>query len=181
LQQPQTAELQEQTVRQHTEIPNGKKLPLISPEPPKTESLFKQPPEVALQTSKLTPARFEPPDIQTIPVVRQQLEILNTSQFAWQGEAWNGQRMEWTIRREEGRKHSPTPRKWETDLRLELPRLGAISASISITGNQVRLSISASDTDTAEMMKTRKNRLIEGMESCDLVLSGLEVSHDPSP
>jgi hypothetical protein len=180
-QQPQSVELQTQSVRQHADIPNGKKLPIISPEPPKPDSLLKQQGDIPVQPSKLTPARFEPPDIQTLPVVRQQLEILNTCQFVWQGEAWKGQQMEWSIRRDEGQRHTPNPRKCETDLWLDLPMLGSIAAAISITGNQVRLSITASDIDSAELMKTRQNRLIEGMESCGLVLSGLEVSHDPSP
>lgn len=36
----------------------------------------------------------------TIPLIRQQLDLLATGQFRWSGQAWSGARLDWTI--EEG-------------------------------------------------------------------------------
>jgi flagellar hook-length control protein FliK len=120
---------------------------------------------------------FEPPDSQTVPVVRQQLEMLNTGQFVWQGEVWNGQKMTWNISRDEKRKKSSQARSWDTDLSLELPNLGAVTASVRITGNQARITITASEAHTATSMETQSNRLIQGLENGGLTLASLEVKH----
>ena len=180
-QQQEPNELQPRTIRQRLDQPQGRQLPLVAPEIKKPESVLNQSREMAAQTSKLASAQFEPPDSHTLPVVRQQLELLNTGQFVWQGEAWQGQQLEWTIRRDGKRKQPADSRSWDTSLRLELPNLGAIAASVSISGNQVRLSITAEDMDAAAMMQTNRNRLIEGMDSGGLLLAGMEVKHEPTP
>ena len=152
----------------------------VSPENLKADTLINLPREVQAQIPRQGPLQFEPPDSQILPVIRQQLEILNTGQFIWQGEAWQGQRMEWAIRRDEKQKRPDAERSWQTDLRIELPKLGAIAASISVSGTRVRLSFSASDSNCTEMMDKHRHRLIEAMESGGLTLTGMEVKHEPS-
>lgn len=131
------------------------------------------------QWSKATSLPSEP-DSQTLPVIKQQLEFLNTGQFVWQGEAWQGQPLEWAIRRDGRNRQASAARSWQSDLRLELPNLGTIAAAITVAGTEVRLSLSASDPKSKDLMETHRERLIEGMESGGLTLAGMEVRHDPS-
>ncbi|GAM08082.1 flagellar hook-length control protein FliK [Geobacter sp. OR-1] len=153
-------------------------LPLIAPEIPKPDSLLNQPREIPLPAKSAQ--QFEPPDSQTLPVIRQQLETLHSGQFVWLGEAWQGQKMEWAIRRDEKRNRPRGGGSWDTELRLELPGLGAVSASVTLSGNQVRLAIIASDPGAAEVMTKHRQRLADGMESGGLMLAGMEVKHEPS-
>jgi hypothetical protein len=166
--------------KHNTEQLPGRQLPLISPEISKPESIMNQARDAAAQPAK-PPTQFEPPDSQTLPVIRQQLEMLNSRQFVWQGEAWQGQQMKWTIRGDEHQRKAPSARSWDTELRLELPGLGTIAAAITVTGKQVRLSVSAVEADSAEMMEKHRQRLIDGMESGGLSLVGMEVKHEPAP
>jgi hypothetical protein len=161
------------------EHPTGRQLPLISPEIPKLESIANYPKDMAAQPAKL-PTTFEPPDSQTLPVIRQQLEMLHSGQFIWQGEAWQGQQMKWAIRRDEHQRKPTSSRSWDTELHLELPGLGAVAASITIMGEQVRLSVSAADASSAKLMESHRQRLVDGMESGGLTVVSVEVKHEPT-
>lgn len=154
--------------------------PAVSDENALQRSTLTQSRDLSVPASKVPTPGFEPPDVQTLPVVRQQLEVLNSGQFVWQGEPWQGQQMEWTIRKDAERRNSSNARSWNTSLRLELPNLGTVSASVSISGNQVSLSISATEADSVKLMDSHRTRLVEGMESCGLIIGGMEVRHDPS-
>jgi hypothetical protein len=121
------------------------------------------------------------PDSQTLPVVRQQLETLNSGQFIWRGEAWKDQTMEWSIHRDGKREQAQNSRSWKTSLRLNLPNLGAIAASVSVTGKQIRLSIDASDNNALLTMKNNADKLVKGMVNGGLVLTELELKNEKTP
>lgn len=137
--------------------------------------------ESAGKSTNLPESTFEPPDNQTIPVVKQQLEMLNTGQFIIQGEAWRGQNLEWAISRDKQGKNQQEERGWNTELGLNLPNLGAISASLTINGNKVNISIKVSDSATAEKLGVNRDQLLIGLESSGLELSGMEIRHEPKP
>jgi flagellar hook-length control protein FliK len=75
------------------------------------------------------------------PMVQQQLGVLDTRQIAWSGEVWPQQYVEWRIE-EEARHEAASveaPRAWKTSLRLQLPQLGDVTATLSVRGDEVRL------------------------------------------
>jgi flagellar hook-length control protein FliK len=168
------------TTRQSADQSADRKLPLIEAENLKTELVTYQAKEIAGQTAKQSAADFEAPDNQTLPVIKQQLEILNNGQFVWQGEAWRGQNLEWTISKEPPQKHLRKARGWNTELRFDLPKLGAIGATFKLTGNQLTLSFSAASTSTAEKMNANSEEHINALKNSGMELSGVEVRHDPS-
>lgn len=95
------------------------------------------------------PAAAVAPEAQAL--VQQQLEAFATQNFAWQGQVWPGQAMQWEItepgenpgdRREHGGDDS---RNWQTRLRLTLPNLGEVDARLQIQGKQISVSLFASD------------------------------------
>ena len=88
-----------------------------------------------------------------------QLGILENQRLLWHGEIWPGQTMDWRIDAE--REHSdpqrsaeePDARPLSTTLSLQLPRLGHVSARIDFAHGTVRVSLSAAQAVTAEVLQ----------------------------
>ncbi|PCE26348.1 hypothetical protein BWP39_17665 [Paraburkholderia acidicola] len=94
----------------------------------------------------------------TIPLVRQQLDLLATGQFRWTGEAWPGTRLDWTIEQENderrrGASDSSTTDDlpWRTRLTLSLPTLGTVDAELTLTGTQLIARVQASPGGAARL------------------------------
>ena len=121
------------------------------------------------------PVKPEPADSQTLPLIKQQLSTLYSGQFVWQGEAWQGQPMEWKINQQNKRRNQTVPRTYETSLRLELPMLGAVSAAVRLLGNQVQISFKTASDDVQKVMQHEKAKLQEGLSDAGLQLTSMEV------
>ncbi|MCC8402236.1 flagellar hook-length control protein FliK [Paraburkholderia sp. MMS20-SJTN17] len=87
----------------------------------------------------------------TVPLVRQQLDLLATGQFRWTGEAWPGARLDWTIEqdgdewdRSGGGLASEDDQPWRTRLTLSLPTLGTVDAELTLTGMRLTARVQAS-------------------------------------
>lgn len=87
----------------------------------------------------------------TVPLVRQQLDLLATGQFRWTGEAWPGAKLDWTIEQEGdewdrsgGGAASEDDQPWRTRLTLSLPTLGTVDADLTLTGNRLVARVQAS-------------------------------------
>ena len=116
---------------------------------------------------------------QSLTLVQQQLHLLETGQLAWRGEIWPGQAMEWDIT-----EHPPTENetaelpRWQTRLRLTLPRLGEINAIIGFDTRGVQVALSAADTETLALMQGDRQPLAAAMEAAGLSVLGVEVQRD---
>ena len=113
------------------------------------------------------------------PLVQQQLEALASQTFAWQGQIWPGQQMHWEIDADQSGNTAsedeamPT---WATRLRLSLPHLGDIEARLRLQGDQVSLTLSASDTDTRERLRAAGGALRHQFDDAGLSLATLGVA-----
>ncbi|AIO66849.1 flagellar hook-length control protein FliK [Burkholderia oklahomensis] len=95
----------------------------------------------------------------TLPIVRQQLDLLATDQFRWIGEAWPGARLDWTIEPDErhGRERPapdadfPDAGGWRTRLTLALPSLGTIDAELVLNGEQLAARLRATEAGAARL------------------------------
>lgn len=116
-------------------------------------------------------------DPQTIPLIKEQLAVLNTGQFSWFGQVWPDQFMEWKVDERQGGGHQHGERSWETEVRLVLPRLGAVSAAIRLAGGEVAVNVAADEEQTSVSLAATKGNLEERMEAAGLRLSGLIVRH----
>jgi hypothetical protein len=118
----------------------------------------------------------------TIPLVRQQLDLLATGQFRWTGEAWPGARLDWTIEQEgdewrrsgDGAASADDEYPWRTRLTLSLPSLGTVDAELTLTGTRLSARVQASPGGAARLAaqgETFRQRLAQaGIE-----LSGLSI------
>lgn len=156
----------------------GGTLPLpTSDEHLPAESAAKFATAIASPPSSQAPAQ-ELADPQTFPLVRQQLALLQSGQFVWQGEAWPGQEMKWEIEERDAEPDEPMARRWSTMVSLDLPNLGKVQADLVLKGGRLSVMVTTQDPETAELMRTSQQKLREGLFTAGIPLTDLVVTHE---
>ncbi|MBN3758474.1 flagellar hook-length control protein FliK [Paraburkholderia sp. Tr-20389] len=118
----------------------------------------------------------------TIPLVRQQLDLLATGQFRWTGEAWPGARLDWTIEQEgdewrrsgNGAASADDEYPWRTRLTLSLPSLGTVDADLTLTGTRLVARVQASPGGAARLA-TQGETFRQRLAQAGIELSGLSI------
>ena len=134
------------------------------------------------QTRETTPNNPAPtiPD-PLRPLVQQQLDAIATQRLAWHGEVWPGQTMEFEVERQAvADRDAATPtdqaENWNTTLRLTMPRLGQLDATLQLAGNQLRLRL-RTDSDAAAIdLRANIAALTEGIATTGLGLQAVDIS-----
>ncbi|MDV6342171.1 flagellar hook-length control protein FliK [Nitrosomonas sp. Is24] len=124
-----------------------------------------------------------PVHAQAIPLVQQQLTTLETGHLLWRGEVWQGQSMEWDIYEQPADEKAQENEldqaaQWRTQLRLSMPQLGDITASIALNANGISIKLNAAQLDTAGLLKGNQLPLATGMQSAGLNIRAVEVEYD---
>ncbi|HET7061746.1 MAG TPA: flagellar hook-length control protein FliK [Nitrosospira sp.] len=122
---------------------------------------------------------------EALALMRQQLEVLETRQVAWQGEAWPGQPVALEFF-EEDRGGSPDTDQpgqapvtgWKTCLRLNLPSLGKITADLRLNTQGLEVSLAATDLAAAAVLQSGTIGLGRSLESAGITLLALGVDVD---
>lgn len=116
------------------------------------------------------------------PLLRQQLDVLDTRQFAFVGEAWPGQRV--AIRFEDehdddAQSPLPTPGPRATRMAahiiLELPTLGTVGASVALHSGSVRLQITTDGPAATARLHAARAALAEGLAARALPVAEIAV------
>lgn len=123
----------------------------------------------------------------TIPLVRQQLDVLATDHFRWSGEAWPGAKFEWEIQPRNRGSHEPyavhdgstasalgDERAWHTRVTLTLPTLGNVDADLVLTGQQLVVRLNAS-ADGALLLAGDGQHFQQQLEAAGMKLAGLTI------
>jgi flagellar hook-length control protein FliK len=136
--------------------------------------------EVASTPMTATPAGTEqrvaaphiPEHLQTL--VQQQMNALETRQVMWQGQVWQGQEMRWEVREEapHSNPHGANERQWTTQVDLNLPNLGDVSARLSFNGSALNLALDVSDAQTRDKLGSASSQLIAALSE-----RGIPVTH----
>lgn len=117
-----------------------------------------------------------------VPLVRQQLDGLASNNFAWQGQIWPGQQMWWEIGEnpDEQRNIDPAQEKvWQSRLKLALPSLGGIDATLSLQpGGRVSLTMVATTAEAEARLREGSERLVEQFSAAGLNLAQLQIAHE---
>lgn len=111
--------------------------------------------------------------VEARPMLREQLEALETRRIAWQGQVWPGQRASLTIAEERGEDYpqegeTARPPTWRTTLDLVLAQLGGIHAELVACGDTLRISISAPEPDSARLLQSGLPALDERLRTAGL-------------
>lgn len=114
------------------------------------------------------------------PIVQQQLDAVVTQRLAWHGEAWPGQPIDWEIEQRAVDEGSAQPNteengRWQTRLRLALPRLGALEAVLQLVGSGLRLELKAEDEAAAADLRAHLSALAEALARAGVPLQSSEV------
>ncbi|MFP3567204.1 flagellar hook-length control protein FliK [Paraburkholderia sp. SIMBA_030] len=117
----------------------------------------------------------------TVPLVRQQLDLLATGQFRWTGEAWPGAKLDWTIEQEGdewdrsgGGAASEDDQPWRTRLTLSLPTLGTVDAELTLTGTRLVARVQASPGGAARLAMQGES-FRQRLAAAGIELNGLTI------
>ena len=119
---------------------------------------------------------------QLVTTVHQQLDLLATAAFRWTGEAWPGVAMDWRIK-EEGERHAAgeesaddAPRRWSTNVSLQLPTLGTVDVRLSVAGGDVRATVVSSSERSRALLAGDGRTLAARFDAADLRLEQFQVA-----
>lgn len=119
------------------------------------------------------------------PLVQQQLESLATQTYVWQGQIWPGQNMEWEIVEEDRQQQrgENTAANWTTHLRLNLPNLGGLHATLRLVGGkEVEVTVRTEHDATRQRLNAANAPLQQQFASAGLKLKSLAIArHAPEP
>lgn len=148
-----------------------------APVPTRTDAAQSQ---SQVQASTLQAAQGMPRELG--PLVQQQLDGLANQNFVWQGQIWPGQGMQWEIgENPEDRNYSgdQPPARWHTKVRLTLPVLGTVDASLRLqTSGDLSVRIQADSPEHETQLRDAAVSLQQQMEAAGLKLSQILISHE---
>ncbi|HTP97454.1 MAG TPA: flagellar hook-length control protein FliK [Burkholderiales bacterium] len=113
-----------------------------------------------------------------LPLLRNQLDALETRQIAWHGEVWPGQLARWQIDASEGdsAREPAAPPQWRTSLRLLLPCLGEVSADLNLSAGGLRLGLHARQPEAAAALRDNAGVLTHALDAAGIRVFGLDVA-----
>ena len=122
-------------------------------------------------------------DAAAAQLLPQQLDTLEQRRLVWQGELWPGQPLQWELVREQDegqqqREAGQQPPAWETVLKLELPQLGLVSASIRLAGEQAQVRLRVADAAAATALQAGQTGLDDALAAAGTALGGFLVQRD---
>lgn len=116
-----------------------------------------------------------------LPVVKHQIETLESREFNWNGQIWPGQTMQWQVREDEERNQhdasEEAQRAWYSRLRLALPNLGQIDANVRLSGSGVQIAFQVVKQGTEASMKNQMTALQESLQASGISLVSMTVNH----
>ncbi len=122
-------------------------------------------------------------DPQALPLMREQLAALHSGQLSWTGQVWPEQKMEIAVyERDAGGSHGePREMGWETSLRLQLPRLGAITANLRLSAEGVNVVVETDSAETSTLLRGDGEGLLRSLDGAGMKLAQLVVRDGETP
>jgi hypothetical protein len=114
----------------------------------------------------------------TSSLLREQLETLVSGIFRWQGTVWQDQEMEWEVEKQNAESDHDSEPPWRTSIRLCLPKLGSINATLVFNGQGITGRITTDTAATKDQMKRELGSLEQSMAGSGLTLSDMVIAYD---
>lgn len=117
---------------------------------------------------------------ESVNMVSLQLNTLEQQRITWQGELWPGQQIEWEIGEDtpQGTQIDAQERTWQSVVRLDMPVLGKLSATVRLAGERLQIQVSATDEDTASLLRAHGGALSSALAAAGSPLDLLTVKRD---
>jgi hypothetical protein len=116
---------------------------------------------------------------QPTPWLPFQLDTLENRRFAWQGELWPGQPLQWEISKDPNDQattpETPQDPAWQTVVRFHLPKLGQINATIRLQGEHVQVQVHVQNEATTAALKTARGQLTLALAASGTALDSITI------
>ncbi len=153
----------------------------LSPYPPRPAPLTGDTAAAAMAGPQ-TAARQLHTHPDALPLVRAQLDALDSRRLYWCGELWPGQPAEWELREHDGdappsaaARHEATG-TWQTQLRLVLPHLGPVIAALEARGGTLSMRIHAAVPDSADTLQAGSATLRAALSTAGITVRELVIT-----
>ena len=117
-------------------------------------------------------------DPRTFPIVHEQLQTLHSGQVLWRGEVWPRQEMEWSVLEDKTRNGDRFEKRWMSTLRLELPNLGSVAATLSLGKEGVSIHINTGRETASSLMRQEQQTLEHALSVAGIRLLDIKVEHE---
>lgn len=112
------------------------------------------------------------------PLVQQQLNALETGQLVWQGNVWTNQPMQWAVHEETSQPPDAEDiKQWVTQIQMDLPNLGTVSATLRFSGTALRLTLDADAANTRALLSGARTQLISALSDVGIKVQSTQVGH----
>lgn len=128
------------------------------------------------------------PDLSAAQMINQQLHTQEQQRVLWNGQAWPGQDMQWEIRRDErqgsegrdgsGDSDGEQEPIWRSGVRFRLPLLGAVSAAVTLVGEQVHIQVQTDNEHSAGTLRAYAGELESAMAAAGAALTSLTIHQE---
>lgn len=117
------------------------------------------------------------------PLLPQQLSILEHQRLSWHGEVWPNQQMDWDVYLQDKQEDeaqnayqsSEEQASIASDLTLDLPHLGKVTAKISLKNGRMHVGIFAEENTSLQLLRKKGSSLVSAIESRGQKLEGLTL------
>jgi hypothetical protein len=117
--------------------------------------------------------------------VSAQLNAQEQQRFAWQGQAWPGQAMQWQVQPDPKNNSGATDTSadekktaWNSVLQLDFPGLGKVSATLRLVGDHVQMQMRTQDEASTAALKAQGEVLSQSLKASGTTLDSLTVHRD---
>ncbi len=120
-------------------------------------------------------------DQRSLPVVREQLGTLQSGQILFRGELSAGRPFEWSVSEREAKRGQAgtQERGWDTVLKVDLPRLGAVTARLRLNANRVEVDLLSGSIESVGVLESGREALVEQLRAAGLEPGEIGVHHGP--
>ncbi|GGP18613.1 flagellar hook-length control protein FliK [Silvimonas iriomotensis] len=117
-------------------------------------------------------------------LVQRQLDAIDRQAILWQGQAWPGQQMQWSVQADDQGRNAayadPADRQWRTTLNLDMPHLGHVAISAVLYQGQFNLQFKASPEAIKEL-QSAQSALDNQFEGAGLELASVAFASVKEP
>lgn len=114
-----------------------------------------------------------------LAIVRQQLETLTTRQLHWHGTIWPDQILRWQIGEyPAGGSATAGEPQWQTQIRLHLPTLGYITATLCMDNTSAAIQIQAEEPDAVAALTAHRADLVNLLQALGVPAPRIAIAGD---
>jgi hypothetical protein len=111
----------------------------------------------------------------TSALLREQIETLLSGAFHWQGSVWQNQEMAWDVEKQAGESDKDSEQSWKTSIRLTLPNLGEVCATLVSSNEGIKGRITTDSTASKNVLQKELTSLEEKMAGSGLTLISMAI------